>query len=40
VIVYADAGHGFMRDLSDDYHEASVADAWPRLLDFFGANLR
>ena len=40
VVVYADAGHGFIRDLSDDYHAASVDDAWPRLLAFFDANLR
>jgi carboxymethylenebutenolidase len=40
VVVYASAGHGFMRDLSPDYHEVSVDDAWPRLLEFFGANLR
>ena len=40
VVVYADAGHGFMRDLSDDYHAASVDDAWPRLLAFFDTHLR
>jgi len=39
VIVYPDAGHGFMRDGSDAYHEASARDAWTRLLAFFAANL-
>jgi carboxymethylenebutenolidase len=40
VVVYPGAGHGFMRDLSPDFHEGSVNDAWPRLLQFFAANLR
>jgi carboxymethylenebutenolidase len=40
VVGYADAGHGFMRDGSPDFHEAAVADAWPRLLGFLAANLR
>lgn len=39
VIVYPEAGHGFMRDGSDSYHEASARDAWQRLLDFLAANL-
>jgi carboxymethylenebutenolidase len=40
VVVYEDAGHGFMRDGSDNYDEAAAADAWGRLLTFFDANLR
>jgi carboxymethylenebutenolidase len=40
VVVYPDAGHGFMRDGSDSYDEAAATDAWARLLTFFGANLR
>jgi carboxymethylenebutenolidase len=39
VIVYPEAGHGFMRDGSDSYHEPSARDAWKRLLDFLAANL-
>ncbi len=40
VVVYEDAGHGFMRDGSDSYDEAAAADAWRRLLTFFAAHLR
>jgi len=40
VIVYEDAEHGFMRDGSDNYHEAAAADAWSRLLAFFAQHLR
>jgi carboxymethylenebutenolidase len=40
VIVYEDAGHGFMRDGSPSYNEAAASDAWERLLTFFGAHLR
>jgi carboxymethylenebutenolidase len=40
VIVYADAGHGFMRDGSPSYDEAAATDAWERLLAFFGTHLR
>jgi carboxymethylenebutenolidase len=39
-IVYPEAGHGFMRDRSDSYHEASANDAWARTLDFFSTHLR
>jgi carboxymethylenebutenolidase len=39
VVVYPDAGHGFMRDGSPDHDEAAAADAWARLLAFFDANL-
>jgi carboxymethylenebutenolidase len=39
-IVYADAGHGFMRDGTDSYRAESAADAWARTLDFFGTHLR
>ncbi len=37
---YPDAGHGFMRDGSDDYHEASATDAWQRLTTHFATHLR
>jgi carboxymethylenebutenolidase len=39
VIVYPEAGHGFMRDGSDSYHEPSASDAWKRLLAFFTTEL-
>ena len=39
-VVYSEAGHGFMRDGSDDYHEAAAADAWERLTAFFAEHLR
>jgi carboxymethylenebutenolidase len=40
VVVYPGAEHGFMRDGSENYHEQSAADAWSRLLAFFGEHLR
>jgi carboxymethylenebutenolidase len=40
VVVYAQAGHGFMRDGSDNYDEAAATDAWSRLLAFFALHLR
>jgi carboxymethylenebutenolidase len=40
VVVYDDAGHGFMRDGSDSYNEAAATDAWARLMQFFGTHLR
>jgi carboxymethylenebutenolidase len=40
VVVYEDAGHGFMRDESDNYDEAAATNAWARLLEFFGTHLR
>jgi carboxymethylenebutenolidase len=39
VVVYPSAEHGFMRDGSDSYDEASAADAWKRLLAFFAEHL-
>jgi carboxymethylenebutenolidase len=39
-VVYPEAGHGFMRDRSDSYHEHSANDAWVRTLDFFRTHLR
>jgi carboxymethylenebutenolidase len=39
-VVYPEAGHGFMRDGSDSYHEPSATDAWARTLAFFGEHLR
>ena len=38
-IVYPEAGHGFMRDGSEDYFPEQAADAWGRLLDHFGRHL-
>ena len=38
-IVYPDAGHGFMRDRSEDFAEADAADAWKRLLEWFRTAL-
>jgi carboxymethylenebutenolidase len=40
VVVYPDAGHGFMRDGTESYDEAAATDAWSRLLAFFGEHLR
>jgi carboxymethylenebutenolidase len=39
-IVYPEAGHGFMRDRSENYDEASAHDAWGRALAFFDEHLR
>ena len=39
-IVYPGAGHGFIRDGSDDHDEAAATDAWARTLALFGQNLR
>ncbi|HWW43802.1 MAG TPA: dienelactone hydrolase family protein [Acidimicrobiia bacterium] len=40
VVVYPEAGHGFMRDGSSSYDASAAADAWQRLLGFFGQHLR
>ena len=37
--VYEGAGHGFMRDGSDDYREEAAADAWKRTLALFAEHL-
>lgn len=39
VVVYPDAGHGFMRDGSPDYDADAASDAWTRLLAFFAQHL-
>jgi carboxymethylenebutenolidase len=39
-IVYPEAGHGFMRDRSESYHEESANDAWGRTLAFFRTHLQ
>jgi carboxymethylenebutenolidase len=39
IVRYADAGHGFNRDGSDDYHQDSSIDAWRRTLDWFADYL-
>ncbi len=38
-LLYEGAGHAFMDEASDDYHEDSTEDALARLTDFFTANL-
>lgn len=40
VTVFADAGHGFMRDGSENYHPEHAPVAWRRTLDFFAQHLR
>jgi carboxymethylenebutenolidase len=40
VVIYEQAGHGFMRDGSDSYDEAAATDAWRRMLEFFDTHLR
>jgi carboxymethylenebutenolidase len=40
VVVYEQAGHGFMRDGSDSYDADAAADAWGRLLAFFATHVR
>jgi carboxymethylenebutenolidase len=39
-IVYPQAGHGFMRDGSEEYVPDAAADAWGRLLAHFRDHLR
>lgn len=38
--VFDGAGHGFLRDGSDDFHPAHAAAAWQDLLALFGEHLR
>ncbi|MEM0129715.1 MAG: dienelactone hydrolase family protein [Thermoplasmata archaeon] len=38
--VYPGAKHAFFNDQRPNYHEASARDAWNRVLDFFGRELR
>jgi carboxymethylenebutenolidase len=40
VVVYPDAGHGFMRDGSVNHDPAAADDAWARTLAFFAEHLR
>jgi carboxymethylenebutenolidase len=40
VVVYPDAGHGFMRDGSPSYDERAATDAWARMRALFDARLR
>jgi carboxymethylenebutenolidase len=41
VVRYADAGHGFNRDVSDeDYRPGAAADAWRRMLAWFDRHLK
>ena len=38
---YADAGHGFNRDVSPDaYRPGPAADAWRRMLAWFDQHLK
>jgi carboxymethylenebutenolidase len=39
VVRYPDAGHAFLRDGGPTYHEATAADAWMRMLDWFADNM-
>ena len=39
VVRYAGAGHGFFRDVSDDFRAEASADAWQRLQDWFDRHL-
>ena len=39
VHVYPDNGHAFMRDGDPSYEPRAAADAWSRLLTFFGTHL-
>ena len=39
-VVYEGAEHGFMRDGSENFHEAAATDAWSRLLAHFAQHLR
>jgi carboxymethylenebutenolidase len=39
VHVYPDNGHAFMRDGDESYEPVTAADAWSRLLAFFGEHL-
>jgi carboxymethylenebutenolidase len=38
-VVYPEAGHGFMRDGSSSYDEASATDGWNRMLSFLSTHL-
>jgi carboxymethylenebutenolidase len=38
-VVYQGAGHGFMRDGSDDFVPDAASDAWGRMLDHFRRHL-
>lgn len=39
VVRYAGAGHGFNRDVSDDFRPEAAADAWSRTLAWFERHL-
>jgi carboxymethylenebutenolidase len=40
IVVYPEAGHGFMRDGSTSYRQGAATEAWGRMLGFFGEHLR
>lgn len=39
-MVYEGAGHGFMRDGSEDFDGSAAVDAWNRVLELFAEHLR
>jgi carboxymethylenebutenolidase len=40
VVLYEGAGHGFFRDVGDDYRPTAAADAWDRLQTWFSNHLK
>jgi len=38
--IYPGAGHAFMNDQRDSYHEPSATDSWRRVLEFFERHLK
>jgi len=38
IVIYPEAGHGFLADYRQGYHRESSLDAWPRFLDWIRRN--
>jgi carboxymethylenebutenolidase len=38
IVIYPDAGHGFLADYRQGYHRESSLDAWPRFLEWMRRN--
>jgi carboxymethylenebutenolidase len=38
IVIYPEAGHGFLADYRQGYHRESSLDAWPRFLDWMRRN--
>lgn len=38
IVIYPDAGHGFLADYRQGYHRESSLDAWPRFLEWIRKN--